>query len=154
ISIGGSAPLTRAGRRSRLSRRLLGGSARGGGLLLPATAVAAAFTTFPTTSAAATATLRALAATAAAGGPLLRLLCLPPRAAGGRLALVDPDLHADPAEGRTGLVEAVVDVGAERVQGHLALTVELRARHLGATEAAAALNLDPLGAALHGALDR
>src|ERR1019366_4315642 len=34
------------------------------------------------------------------------------------LAAVDPDLHADPAERRAGLVEAVVDVGAQGVQRH------------------------------------
>src|SRR5262249_24800796 len=57
----------------------------------------------------------------------------------GRLALgpglrgvtaVDPDLDADPAERGAGLVEAVVDVRAQRVQRHPALAVELRAGHL------------------------
>src|SRR5665647_3344868 len=44
----------------------------------------------------------------------------------GRLiALVDPDLHADAAERRTSLVEAVVDVGAQGVQRHATLAVEL-----------------------------
>ncbi|MDN3357235.1 hypothetical protein, partial [Actinomadura sp. DC4] len=57
ISIGNSAPLTRAGRRSRLSRLLLSRGARGG-LLLPAAALAATAT--------ATATLAAAAATATA----------------------------------------------------------------------------------------
>ena len=74
------------------------------------------------------------------------------------LALVDPDLHADAAEGGLGLVEAVVDVGAQRVQGHAALAVELRARHLGAVEAARALDPDALGTrahrGLHGLLHR
>src|SRR5580692_3354050 len=93
-------------------------------------------------------------------GPLLRrgpqrgLLRLAAGPAGGRLALVDPDLHADPAEGGAGLVEAVVDVRAQRVQRHPALAVELRARHLRAAEAAGALHPDALGAALHRALDR
>ena len=45
--------------------------------------------------------------------------------AGHDVALVDPDLHADAAEGGPGLVEAVVDVGAQRVQRHAALAVEL-----------------------------
>src|SRR5262249_36473010 len=40
-----------------------------------------------------------------------------------RFALVDPDLDADPAERRAGLVEAVVDVGAQGVQRHAALAV-------------------------------
>ena len=48
-----------------------------------------------------------------------------------------------------GLGEAVVDVGAQRVQRHAALAVPLLARHLGATEAAAALHADALGAGLH-----
>src|SRR5580700_1984808 len=85
-------------------------------------------------------------------GPQRGLLRLAAGPAGGRLALVDPDLHADPAEGRAGLVEAVVDVRAQRVQRHPALAVELRARHLRAAEAARALHPDALGAALHGGL--
>src|SRR6476469_4269626 len=56
----------------------------------------------------------------------------------GDLALVDPDLHADAAEGGLGLGEAVVDVGAERVQGHAALAVALGTRHFGTAQAAAA----------------
>src|SRR5438270_3482453 len=60
------------------------------------------------------------------------------------VALVDPDLHADAAEGGPGLVDAVVDVRAERVQGHPALAVELRAAHLGAAEATRALHPDAL----------
>src|SRR6185312_16601179 len=66
------------------------------------------------------------------------------------LALVDPDLHTDPAERRLGLVEAVVDVGAQRVQRHPTLAVELGARHLGAVEAARALDPDALGPRAHG----
>src|SRR5215470_7671806 len=65
------------------------------------------------------------------------------------LAAVDPHLHADPAEGRPGLVEAVVDVGAERVQRHPPFAVELRPRHFRAAQPARALDPDPLGAALH-----
>src|SRR4029077_2973368 len=53
------------------------------------------------------------------------------------------------AEGGLGLVEAVVDVGTQRVQGHPALAVELRARHLGAVEAARALDPDALGTRAH-----
>src|SRR4029078_6434291 len=48
----------------------------------------------------------------------------------------------------------VVDVGAEGVQGHAALAVELRAGHLGATEAAGALDPDALGTAAHRGLHR
>src|SRR5690606_19470102 len=75
-------------------------------------------------------------------------------AGGRRLTLVDPHLHADAAEGGAGLVEAVVDVGAQRVQRHPPLAVELRARHLGAAQAARALHPDALGAALHRRLHR
>ena len=67
----------------------------------------------------------------------------------GDLALVDPDLHADAAEGRLGLVEAVVDVGTQRVQRDAALAVELGARHLGAVEATGALDPDALGTGAH-----
>ena len=65
------------------------------------------------------------------------------------LAAVDPDLDADPAERGACLVEAVVDVSAQRVQRHPALAVELRPGHLSAAEAARALHPDALGAALH-----
>src|SRR4029079_14001027 len=74
------------------------------------------------------------------------------RARAGDLALVDPDLHADPGEGGLGLVEDVVDVGAQRVQRDAALAVELRARHLGAVKAARALDPDALGSRAHGGL--
>ena len=50
------------------------------------------------------------------------------------------------------LVEAVVDVRAQRVQRHAALAVELRAAHLGAAEAAGDLDADALGAGALGAL--
>src|SRR5512133_2064916 len=50
------------------------------------------------------------------------------------VTLVDPDLHADPAEGRTGLEEAVLDVGPQRVQRNPALAVELGAAHFRTTE--------------------
>src|SRR4029077_9551733 len=60
------------------------------------------------------------------------------------VALVDPHLHADPAEGGLGLVQAVVDVGAQGVQRDPALAVELRAAHLRAAEAAGALHPDSL----------
>src|SRR6185503_16139437 len=70
-------------------------------------------------------------------------------ALGHDLALVDPDLHADPAEGRLRLDEAVVDVRADRVQRDAALGVALRAAHLRAAEAAAALNLHAVGAGAH-----
>ena len=70
------------------------------------------------------------------------------------LALVDPHLDADAAEGRLGLAEAVVDVGAQRVQRHAALAVVLAARHLGAAQAAAALDAHAGGARADGAGER
>src|SRR5690606_34288079 len=86
--------------------------------------------------AAAAATLRTLAALAAATarGALRGLLGLALGAGGRGVALVDPHLDADAAERGAGLEEAVVDVGAEGVQRHAALAVELRPAHLGAAE--------------------
>src|SRR5215469_13851159 len=71
---------------------------------------------------------------------------------GRRFALVDPDLDPDPAERGPRLVEAVVDVGAQRVQRHAAFAVELRPRHFRAAEPARALHPDAPRAALHGRL--
>ena len=83
-----------------------------------------------------------LAAGAALGGGRLRGTLLGERA--GLVALVDPHLHADPAERRLRLEEAVVDVSAQRVQRHPTLAIELRAAHFGAAEAARALHPDAL----------
>src|SRR5262249_49649384 len=77
------------------------------------------------------------------------------------LALVDPALHADHAEGRLRLRLAVVDVGADRVQRHTSLRVHLAPAHLAAAEPSTRGDLDPLGArphrrgqrALHGAAE-
>src|SRR5438132_2032489 len=77
------------------------------------------------------------------------------------VALVDPDLDPDPAEGGAGLPEAVVDVGAQGVQRHPAFPVGLPAGHLGAAQPARALHPDALSAgllhrlqsALHGPAD-
>ncbi len=52
------------------------------------------------------------------------------------------------------LVEAVVDVGAHRVQRHAPVGVALGARHLGAAEAPGDLHLDALGAGAHRAGER
>src|SRR3954451_11566964 len=71
-------------------------------------------------------------------------------ALGHDLALVDPDLHADAAEGRACLVEAVVDVGPEGVQRHASVRVALGARHFGAAQPAGHLDLHALGARAHG----
>src|SRR5581483_583700 len=62
-------------------------------------------------------------------------------AGGHDLALVDPDLDADPPGGRARLDEAVVDVGADRVQRHAAFVVGLAPAHLAAAETARALDL-------------
>src|SRR5262249_22680383 len=74
------------------------------------------------------------------------------------VALVDPNLHADAAEGGAGLTEAVIDVGPKGVQRHPALAVPLGAGHLRAAEAAGALHADALRAGLlrglHGPLHR
>src|SRR5205085_5466732 len=103
-----------------------------------------AVTPAATTTAIATATRAA-----AAGRRLLRSLDLGQvllEARGHDLALVDPHLHADAAEGRAGLEEAVVDVGAEGVQRHTTVRVALGTRHLRAAEAAGHLDADALGA--------
>ena len=75
-------------------------------------------------------------------------------ALGHDLALVDPALHADSAGGRPRLDEAVVDVGAERVERHAAVRVALGAGHLGAAQAAGDLDLHALRAGAHGGGER
>src|SRR5439155_18649741 len=68
------------------------------------------------------------------------------------LTFEDPHLDADRAERGFGGGDGVVDVRPERVQRHPALVVAFDARDLGAAQAAAALDLDPLRAHAHGAL--
>src|SRR5690606_27434659 len=70
------------------------------------------------------------------------------------LALVDPHLDADHAVGRLRLAEAVVDVGAQRVQRHPALAVPLGARDLDAVQPSGAHDLDALRPQAHGVLHR
>src|SRR5207247_1552611 len=70
-------------------------------------------------------------------------------ALGHDLALVDPDLDADAAEGRLRLDEAVVDVCADRVQRDAPLGVALGTAHLGAAEPTAALHLHAVGTGAH-----
>src|SRR3954465_2152991 len=86
---------------------------------------------------------------AALGGTLLRAGAL-----GEHLAAEDPHLAADLAVGGLGLGEAIVDVGAQRVQRHPALAVPLVARHLGASQPAGAGHADARGAELLRRLDR
>src|ERR1700722_6967767 len=64
------------------------------------------------------------------------------------VALVDPHLHTDAAEGGLGLIQAVVDVSTQRVQWHPAFAVELRAAHFGAAETTGALHPDALDVGL------
>src|SRR6266851_4253090 len=72
------------------------------------------------------------------------------------LALEYPDLDAAGAEGGEGGGDAVVDVGAQRVQRHAALAVPFHAGDFSAAQAARAVDADALGAQahrrLHGAL--
>ena len=70
------------------------------------------------------------------------------------LALVDPDFDADAAEGRERFDVRVVDVGAQRVQRHLAVVVALGTRDFRAAEAAGDLHLHAARAGLHRAHDR
>ena len=125
----------------------------------PATGTA----TTPATPAAGTAPVAAVTAAAATavaavrrpGGRRVHVGQVGPRVALGHdLALVDPALDADAPEGRAGLVEAVVDVGAQRVQRHAAVRVALGARHLRAAQATRDLDLHALGARAHGAGER
>src|SRR5262249_53289921 len=78
------------------------------------------------------------------------------------LALEDPDFDAAGAVRGEGGGNAVVDVGAQRVQRHATFAVPLHARDFGAAKPARAVDADALGAetdgrlhgALHGATER
>ena len=67
---------------------------------------------------------------------------------------VDPALDADDAVGGLRFGEAVVDVGAQRVQRHAAFAIPLGARDLDAVQAARAHDLDALRAQAHRVLHR
>src|SRR6202166_3290481 len=77
-------------------------------------------------------------------------------------ALEDPDLDAAGAEGGERGGNAVVDIGAQRVQRHPALAIPLHARDFRAAQPTRAVDTDALGAethrrlhrALHGAAER
>src|SRR4051812_29173941 len=77
-------------------------------------------------------------------------------------ALEDPDLDAAGAERGERGRNAVVDVGAQRMQRHAAFAVPLHARDFGAAETARAVDANAFGAethrrlhrALHGAAER
>src|SRR5215472_13147255 len=69
-------------------------------------------------------------------------------------ALEDPDLDADDAIGRLGFGEAVIDVGAQRMQGYPTLAVPFGARDLDAIQSSRAHDLDALRAEPHRVLHR
>src|SRR5258707_1178691 len=77
-------------------------------------------------------------------------------------ALEDPDLDAAGAEGGESGRHPVINVGAQRVQGHATFAVPFHARDFGAAETARAVDTNALGAethrrlhrALHGAAER
>jgi hypothetical protein len=69
-----------------------------------------------------------------------------------QVALVDPDLDADDPVAGLGLGGPVVDVGTQGGQGHAAFALLRLAGHLGSAQAAVHLDLDALGAGLHGRL--
>src|SRR5208283_1062820 len=78
------------------------------------------------------------------------------------LALEDPDLDAAGAVSGECGGDAVIDVGAQRVQRHAAFAIPFHARDFGAAETARAIDADAAGAkphrrlhgALHGAAER
>src|SRR5499426_3460026 len=67
---------------------------------------------------------------------------------------VDPNLDADDAEGRVGFGEAVVDVGAQRVQRHPPGQRRFGARDLGAIQTPRNANLNAERAEALGLVDR
>src|SRR5215472_9621566 len=97
---------------------------------------------------------RSAVAARTAGVGLRQLLVLRHRIVLEDLALEDPHLDAAGAVGRERGRDAVVDVGAQRVQRHAALAVPLHARDLGAAEAARTVDADALGAEPHRRLHR
>src|SRR5437667_1203356 len=91
-----------------------------------------------------------------------RLLGLGGRGGSQDLALEDPDLDADRPRRRVRRGQAVVDVGADRVQRHPAVAIPLTTRDLAATKPPRACDADTVGAQtqrgrhrlLHGAAER
>src|SRR6202140_1144991 len=77
-------------------------------------------------------------------------------------ALQDPDLDAAGAESGERCRDAIIDVGAQRMQRHAAFAIPLHTRDFGAAETARAVDTNALGAethrrlhrALHGAAER
>src|SRR6202795_1924545 len=69
-------------------------------------------------------------------------------------ALEDPDLDAAGAERRDRGRDAVIDIGAQRMQRHAAFAIPFHARDFGAAETARAIDSDAFGAETHGRLHR
>src|SRR5467141_1196670 len=69
-------------------------------------------------------------------------------------ALEDPDLDAAGAERRKRGRNAVIDVGAQRVQRHAAFAIPFHARDFGAAETARAVDTNAFGAETHRRLHR
>src|SRR5579883_696057 len=65
------------------------------------------------------------------------------------LTFEDPDLHAAGTVGSECGSDAVIDVGAERVQWHPALAIPFHARDFGAAKPAGAVDADAAGAKPH-----
>jgi hypothetical protein len=65
------------------------------------------------------------------------------------IAVIDPDLDANDTIGGVRLGQAVVDVGAQRLQGHAALRLLFDTRNLSAAEPTAHHHFDALGANAH-----
>src|SRR3984893_9938504 len=82
----------------------------------------------------------------AAGFAFGHLLVLRHRVVFHDLALEDPDLHAAGAVGGESGGDAVIDVGAQRMQRHAALAVPFHAGDLGAAETAGAIDANAAGA--------
>src|SRR3981189_2990699 len=69
-------------------------------------------------------------------------------------ALEDPDLDTAGAERGERGRDAIVDIGAQRVQRHAAFAIPFHARDFGAAETARAVDTDAFGAKTHRRLHR
>src|SRR5262249_11565197 len=70
------------------------------------------------------------------------------------VAFANPALHAKFAIDSAGLGKAVINIRAQRVQGHAAFMVHFNAGQFGAAETTGAADFDPIGAKIHGRLNR
>src|SRR4030081_3237917 len=69
-------------------------------------------------------------------------------------AFEDPDLDAAGAERGERGRDAIVDIGAQRMQRHAAFAIPFHARDFGAAETARAVDTDAFGAKTHRRLHR